>query len=148
MAYCTAAQVKSLSYAIKAEVTRGTIVDADITALAALVADPVIDAALFGRVAPFTTVPTIVQMISALLTVAELYNNYFSHRDDWDSSWAGARKKLAMERLEDLQSGKLQADEITAPAMVAISDPTLDRPETETFTGDETTWEMQSEERE
>jgi hypothetical protein len=145
VSYCTAAQVRLLYEAITVE----AISDADILLTSEAFADPVIDGALRGRGAPFTagSVPALVQSISALLTAAVVFDNKF-YQTAQESGVSQALRKQAKDLLDDIRKGGLDPGGVSAPALMLTSDPALDRPETEVFTGDELTWESRNESRE
>jgi len=147
MSYGTAANVKLISYKITKEVTDGRLSDADITSAGDTFAQPVIDSALNGLGAPFTTVPSIVVMIWSLLTAAHVFRDRLSHRDDTEGV-AGGLEKRATELLDQLRNGTLSMSGITSVPLIVVSDPTLDRPETEIIVGDPIDWQMPTEVRE
>lgn len=145
--YGSSAGVQRLSPLITDLVTQGVIDDAGILALGEQEANPIIDGVLYGRGSPFTTVPAIISTIANLICAGAIFEGYLSHRDDL-SGWGAGKRKQAMELLDRVLQGEINAAGITEPELLSISDPTLDRPETEVFTGDETTWEQRTETRE
>ena len=147
MSYGTAANVKQVSYLITAEVTAGRLADPDLTSAGDVFAQPVIDAALTGLGAPFTTVPSIVKMIWSLLSAAHIFRDRLSHRDDAEGL-AGGLEKRATGLLDQLRAGTLSMSGISTVPLLMISDPEADWPATATIVGDPLDWEMPTEVRE
>lgn len=147
MSYGTSANVQAVSYLITNAVNDLLITETNITDAGDLFAQPVIDASLYGRGAPFTTAPSIITMIWSLLTAAHIFRDRLSHNDDAEGL-AGGLEKKAMDLLKDIQEGTLQASGVTALDLMTISDPTDDRPATEVFTGTALDWQDRTETRE
>ena len=145
--YGTAAGVKRLSPLITDLVTQALMTDETIADLGNQEANPIIDGVLYGRGAPFTTAPAIIATIANLICAGAIFEAYLSHRDDL-SGWGNGKRKQAIDLLDRILNGEINASGITEPDLMAISDPTLDRPETEVFSGDETTWQQRTEARE
>jgi hypothetical protein len=147
MAYTTAAKVKQLSYLIADLVTNAKLTDQQILDISTALSVPEIDAALYGYGAPFSSAPTVVVLVDTLLTGAYIFEDRLSHRDE-ASGWAKAKRDIAADLLERIRSGELAGSGITTQVFVVLSDPEVERPKTEYFTGDDTEWGRDAETRE
>ena len=147
MAYCNAAQVRQLAGAITTDV----ISDADIATLADQWANPMIDGALAGMGAPFTTIPSVIADIAALFTAARIFTDKFYQTGDY-SQWAEKAREEAWDLLNRIKSGEIvPGGEVSTASVLVAADPSDDRSEYEIFTdeGDkELDWERREEERE
>ena len=142
--YATAARVRRRN----SRITTDLIADAAINTMTEEDVDKaIIDPELSGCGAPFTTVPASVQLVSAMLTNSMIHMQYLAHTNE-ESAYAKAEWDRAMELLGKIKAGEYSEDGLTATPLLVMSDPEADRPETEVFTGDETTWEQRTETRE
>jgi hypothetical protein len=143
--YLLPAMVRQLSH----ELTVALISDADLDALATAYADPEIDGSLAGFGAPFgyTAPPTMIRIISALLTTAAAFDDIFSRTAD-ESRFASAKRAEARKLIDRIQTGKLSLGIVADDPLIEVSeDDQEDRPSIEVFVGDELDWQRPAEAR-
>lgn len=143
-AYCTADQIRKQN----ARITVDLISDEDLVSLAHTEVDEaIIDVLLTEIGTPFATPSPLVSLISAMLTAAMFHDARLSHSND-ESRWSAAKRKWAMDRLEEIQVGKIKLKSAGTPALIVASDPTADRPSTDVFVGPPERWQEKPEYRE
>ncbi len=131
-----------------ARITSTLISDEGITTILENDVDkPIIDTMLYGRITAGATQPEVIKLISNMLGAAAIHEQRLSHTDN-ESRWAKLKREAAMELLQKVVDGEIQASGISDPVLMVMTDPEADRPATEIYTGSETEWAERTETRE
>ena len=136
MAYATDAVVLDISSKFQALITADSAIVARVSASHA---DPVVNAKLHGRGAPFTTAPALIVLIASMLTAHWMWANKLSQSDDM-SKLAAEWKKYALQMLDDIAMGVLGLDDVSNVDSTVFGELNPEWQEDAIFVGDELDW--------
>ncbi len=143
MAYAVATTVRKICSMITADLES----DADIAARSTIEADVIIDSRLSEQGAPFTSPSTMINLVASLLVVAQIFDDKLAD-SDLDEHFGTRKRKMALELLEGIASGKYASSCVTAPQLLGVADDT-ERASDEMFTTTKDyNWQARDEERE
>ncbi|MCA9726051.1 MAG: DUF1320 family protein [Candidatus Eisenbacteria bacterium] len=143
MAYATNAGVLDVSKKIQKAIDDDATVVADTSGL---FADPIIDARLAGRGAPFTTAPSVVVAIACYITASVIWQNRLSQDND-ESGLAKTWYERGMDLLEKVATGEMPLDGVTNNDSIQFGDINPTQPYDAMFVGDELDYQERDETR-